>query len=351
MEIVDIENISLKDLLSDKDVFYAVFNALNISWFAVNKEGKVLVWNDNLKELVKKLFPNKDLDNIRVSEIDELAWENLVSIMQNSNTETIEEQAPNGHWYLSVKSPLIINGVVEGVAGIAIDITKQKQAEIAKAEFLANMSHDLKIPFSGIYSMADYLYQHETDPTKKEFLSDIVQSSKGFLSLLSQILELSHLNDEPLTSTHFNLQAEVNEVSTMFQAELKVKGLSLDIDCPNAIINSDKFKLSKILLNLLGNAIKFTENGHIQIHVNFNPTLNITVKDTGIGISEEHQNHIFDKFYKIVPSYKTGIFKGTGLGLYIVQKTVKELGGFVTVESKLGDGSCFTVSLPVKNAA
>lgn len=350
MEIMDLRNISLKDLLSDKDVFYAVFNALNISWFVVDKEGKVLVWNDTLKSLVKKLFPNKNIDNIRVAEVDDLAWKNLVSIMQNSNTETVEEQAPNGRWYLSVKSPLIINSKVEGVAGIAIDITKQKQAELAKEEFLANMSHDLRIPFSGIMSLADYLYQHETDELKKEFLGNIVQSSKEFLGFLTQILELTKADvsaETPLASC-FNILDEANKVITMFQAELKMKDLSLALECPNAVIKTDKLKLAKILLNLLGNAIKFTESGKIQIQVRLDPILTITIKDTGVGISEEHQSRIFDKFYKIKPSYKTGAFKGSGLGLYIVQETVKSLGGFITVESELGKGSSFTVSLPVQ---
>lgn len=350
---LDINNITLEHVLSDKVIFSALFNILDVHLFAIAKDGSYFVKNKILQEAIDKLYPIEKPEVLNAKDIDPVAWDDCCYVMESGKTKVQEEHAPNGHYYLSVKSPLVHKAEVIGVIGIAIDITKQKQAELAKEEFLANMSHDLRIPFSGILSMADYLYQHETDELKREFLGNIVQSSKSFLDFLSQILELtkSDIGAETAYSSRFNIGEEVNEIVAMFQAELKIKGLTLIVDCPSAIIKTDKLKLAKILLNLLGNAIKFTESGTIQIQVRLNPILTITVKDTGVGISEEHQSRIFDKFYKITPSYKTGMFKGSGLGLYIVQETVKSLGGFISLESKLNQGSSFTVSLPIQQAS
>ncbi len=344
---------TLERILLDETIFDALFNVLNIiHLFAIAKNGTYIVKNKILDETISKLYllKNKKPPVLNAKDIDPVAWDDCCYVMETGKTKVQEEQAPNGRYYLSVKSPLIHNNQVIGVIGIAVDITDKKQAELAKDEFLANMSHDLRIPFSGIFSMAEYLHQHETDVFKKECLGNIVHSSKSFLSILNQILELAN-SDEEISYTRFNIQDEIKLLVMTFEAELKIKGLGLTIDCPEAIIKTDKVKLSKVLLNLLGNAVKFTEKGYIQIHVSLEPTLSITIKDTGIGIVEEHQAHIFKKFYKITPSYKSGNFKGSGLGLYIVQKTVEELGGFVTVESKLGEGSSFTISLPVKRVA
>jgi signal transduction histidine kinase len=343
------DNAILANLLADKVIFNALFNVLDIiHLFAIAKDGSYIIKNKILDKVISKLYPNEKPKVLNAKDIDPVAWNDCYYIMETGKTKVQEEQAPNGRYYLSVKSPLVHNNEVIGIIGIAVDITDKKQAELAKEEFLANMSHDLRIPFSGIASMADYLYQQETDPVKKQCLEDIVQSSKGFLSLLTQILECAKADyQEQLMPTVFNLQQEIAQLANMFQAELKMKQVDLVINCPHVLIQTDKLKLSEIILNLLGNAVKFTERGSVHIKVKTNPYLVILVKDTGIGINKAHQPYIFDKFYKVNSSYKTGSFKGFGLGLYAVQKSAKALGGFVTVKSQPGKGSSFTLSLPV----
>lgn len=347
MEITDFNAISLKNLLADKDILRALFDALNISWFAVDKSGKVIVWNDILKGVVKTLFPEKDLNDVYVADVDNVAWQHLVYIMQSLKTEVVEEQAPNNHWYLSVKSPLIINKEVQGVIGIAIDITKQKEAEIAKNEFLLNMQHDLRTPFSGILSMTNIVYELETDPVKKELLGQSLGASKNLLKLLDQILELSRLGSYGLVNSEFNIFEEVSSVVSMMSAEAKSKGIALTVECPSADVFIDKLRVSRILLNLVGNAIKFTSKGGVHLKIAVDSHLKISVKDTGIGIAKSQISHIFDKFYKVNSSYRTGQFKGAGLGLYITKQFINELGGTIVVKSIEQKGSTFTCIIPL----
>lgn len=319
-----------------------LLDIFKINYSVIGADGNYIMQNNAMVADISQ-------GNVKAQLIDATSWADCEKVMQSRTRKVVEEEF-KGRYYLSVKQPVVIDGESIGIIILSFDITERKQAEIAKEEFLANMSHDFRIPFSGITSMAGYLLDHETDPIKKEFLTTITQSSKSFLNLLNQILELSSSTNEDLRCTDFNIHEELSQVVNMFQAELKIKLLSLSFDCPDIIVNTDNLKLSKILINLLGNAIKFTELGSIQISIEFNPTLTMTVKDSGIGISKEHQARIFDKFYKVTPSYRTGAFKGTGLGLYIVQRTVKELGGFITLESDLGKGSSFIVSLPIKKS-
>lgn len=347
MEITNFKNISLKTILADKDILQVLFNALNISWFAVDKTGKVIVWNKILKDVVKSLFPDKDLRKVYVSEIDTAAWQHLASIMKGQKTEVVEEQAPNGNWYLSVKSPIVINKKVEGVLGIAIDITKQKEAEIAKNEFLLNMQHDIRTPFSGILSMTSAIYDRETDPLKKEFLGQSLEASRNLLKLLDQILEISRLGSYGLTNSEFNILEEASSVISMMGAEAKSKGIDLTVECPSADIYLDKLRVSRILLNLVGNAIKFTEKGGVWVKIKVDSKLTLTVKDTGIGIAQSKIDYIFDKFYKVTSSYRTGQFKGAGLGLYITRQFIDELNGTITVTSTEGKGSTFTCTIPL----
>lgn|GEM_PF-1903818 len=341
------DNITLEYVLSDKAIFNALFNALEIHLFAIAKDGNYIVKNQILDQAISKLYPSEKPIHINAKEIDEVAWEDCCEIMNSGKTRVKEERAPNGRYYLSVKSPLRNKDEVVGVIGIAVDITDKKQAEIAKEEFLANMSHDLRIPFSGICSMADYLYHIETDVVKKEFLGNIVESSKGFLNLLTQILDLSQIQQTKSRLLNCNIRDEINQLAMMFQAELKIKGLDLIVDCPNVIIKTDRLKLAKILLNLLGNAIKFTQEGYIKIQVIIARNLNIKVIDTGIGIEKKHQIQIFEKFYKVKPSIKPHAPKGSGLGLFIVEQAVRELGGTLNLKSKPGQGSVFDLALPL----
>lgn len=333
-----------KITLSDKHfagLINALFDQLNINFFAIDKDGYYIARNHTLTKVVG--------ETQRADKVEEKAWKSCLHVMETGQSEVVEEAYKN-RWYLSFKSPLIEEDQTVGVIGISLDITDRKQAELAKSEFLLNMQHDLRTPFSGLLSISSMLYEKETDNTKKQFQGLVVQSASRLLQLLDQILELSQLGDHPISYSKFNIQQAVSEIIELLNAEIQMKGLSLSVECPKSDIYTDKMRFNRILLNLLGNAVKFTNQGEIAIKIALSDSLSLTVKDTGVGIPKDKINFIFDKFAKLKLSNTEQSFKGSGVGLYIVKQFVDDLKGSVEVKSKLGKGSIFTVSLPVKEA-
>jgi len=253
------------------------------------------------------------------------------------------------------------NGCVIGVLGITVDITERKnlerdlitakeQAEAAnqaKSEFLMNMSHDLRTPFSGILSMTSFLFEHEQDPIKKDMQDVVLKSARRLLVLLNDVMEVSSIGGHPIEYREFAIKEVVDEVSELINAEIKMKGLNLLIDCPNTKVSIDKHRITRILLNLVGNAIKFTHEGTIKVKIVTSTYLTITVQDSGIGIPQDKLDIIFEKFSKLKPSNQHHTYMGSGLGLYIVKKFLDELHGSIQVTSELGKGSIFTCTIPV----
>ncbi len=317
----------------------ALFDQLNINFFAIDKEGYYIARNQALTKVVG--------ETQRADKVEYKAWKSCLRVMQTGHPETIEEEYKN-RWYLSFKSPLIEDEQIIGVIGISLDITDRKQAEIARNEFLANMQHDLRTPFSGILAVSSLLYEQEENPNKKELQGLVIQSANRLLQLLDQILELSKLGDHPIVYSQFNLQDAVKEIAELLNAEIQIKGLALAIDCPKIDFCTDKMRLNRILINLLGNAVKFTEQGSISLKIILTDSLVIMISDTGIGIPADKLNFIFDKFAKVKLSNTQPAFAGSGIGLHIVKQFVNDLGGFITVKSELGKGSSFTVSLPIQ---
>jgi|GEM_PF-1111118 len=297
-------------------------------------------------------------------------------IMQTGKGVIVEEDSIYEGEYktlLSYKNPLIDkSGQIIGVLGITIDITERKRLECdliaakeqaeaanqAKTEFLMNMSHDLRTPLNGILGISQILYMNEQDETQKSYLYDILSSAGRLLALLNEIIDFSYIEQgTPLKLGRFSIHEVVQETTELLMAEIKEKNLALRVEIETnvpSIIQSDKMRINRILINLLGNAVKFTPTGEIALIIatvedNAKASwLMIQVKDTGIGMPEDKLSEIFDKFSRLTSSYR-GIYKGTGLGLYIVKKFVAELGGSINVESKLEQGSTFTCLLPYVN--
>ncbi len=275
---------------------------------------------------------------------------------------------------LTNKVPLLDKmGQVIGVLGIYSDITERKKMEEdlrqsrekaeaanqAKSAFIANMSHDIRTPLSGVIGMANIL-EKEGDSTKdREYGHIIHQTSERLLSLLNDILEIVSTNEareENIKCATFNLLERINCVCELFYSNTQIKNVKLKAsiapDLPEYIV-SDWLKVDRILLNLISNAIKFTTQGHIKLDArllakeNEKAVLQFTVSDTGVGIPQDKIPHIFDRFYKIDPSYK-GRHTGYGIGLSLVKKFVTLLGGEISVTSEFGKGTAFKVILPVK---
>ena len=237
------------------------------------------------------------------------------------------------------------------------EIAKQKAeaADIAKGEFLSNMSHEIRTPMNAVIGLSD-LALHNPDPNEQRmYLRQIQDSSKMLLGIINDILDFSKIEaGEMSVDVHtFNLDELIDNLNRMFLISTQDKGIKFSIlrdeQIPKLLIG-DQLRLSQVLTNLLGNAIKFTEHGQISLEVkqtqsgDFGVLLTFTVTDSGIGMTQEQVKNLFQPFVQADNSI-TRRFGGSGLGLSISRKLAQLLGGDIEVESTFGTGSAFSLHL------
>lgn len=278
-------------------------------------------------------------------------------VMKTKKEYCIEEIVSRGEVktiFLSRKIPLFDPNTkqVIGIIGISLDITASKQAEIAKQEFLMNMAHDLRAPLAGIIGLSNIQAKEETDVQDKNLWMWVHDSGEQLLELLNSVIELTaaeHIVDR-IKQEKIDLIKLAEELYNLMLPTVESKNLTfqLKIDPQLPIITSDRIKLKRILLNILSNALKFTKLGKISLEikllsiVNKQAKIKIIITDTGIGIPKDKQDKIFDRFYRVHPSYRAE-YSGYGIGLYLVKETTKALGGKIKVSSEEEKGSCFTL--------
>ena len=226
-----------------------------------------------------------------------------------------------------------------------------EQAAHAKSVFLANMSHEIRTPMNAILGFSQLLSERNTDPRWQRYLNAINNSSKSLLRIINDILDLSKIEAGKieLQLQPTQLSQLCQELNTLMSLSFEQKGLSFQIELPPHCpewLELDGLRLRQVLLNLLGNALKFTEQGQVTLQSSYAPQsdetgeLSLSVSDTGIGIAPEQQNQIFEAFEQLSQA------TGTGLGLTISRSLVQLMGGELLLESTPGKGSIFTIHLP-----
>ncbi|MCP4727405.1 MAG: PAS domain-containing protein, partial [bacterium] len=365
--------------------------------FLKDIQGKYLLINKQyevLFHITKEEAIGKTDYDIFPREMSDAFKENDLEVLETGVPLKFEERLPQDdgiHTYVSIKFPLReASGIPYGICSISTDITDRKQAEEdlsyhrehleelvkdrteelasakkaaeaasrSKSEFLSNMSHEIRTPMNAILGFSELLERAELPAKYRSYLSAIRSSGKTLLNIINEVLDISKIESGKLDLqyTAVSLHVLLNEMLTIFLKKSTEKGLSMQVEIDDAVPKTlvlDEIRLRQILINLVGNAMKFTEDGYIRLKVTTyaadgnsrsRVSLAIDVEDTGIGISKDNLEVIFGAFEqaKRLKDHSDG---GTGLGLAITQRLVEMMNGEISVESEIGIGSSFTVVL------
>ena len=339
------------------------------------------IWGESCEILYSNPDPERWIQNIYSED-----RKRLLKDFENRNPEVIPGQKffqsyritrPDGEVrWIEDESFAIFDkkGNHIGFAGIAKDITEKKNRELflekvldeakaaskAKTEFIENISHDIKTPISNLIGIADFLASNIKDEKLKDSAAALQKSAGQLLDFTNEILNIIEVDGGvdggQLENIEFNIKDVASGVLDFLMPSIHEKELKLDFHTSKKIVSlvySNRSHIYKIILNLISNAIKFTNmGGKISLRLLLTKeqeafqVIEIRVKDTGIGFPEESKKIIFERYTRLTPAFE-GKYTGSGIGLYLVKKFVDQLNGHIIVKSKIGMGSTFSVFLPV----
>ncbi|MDP4274649.1 MAG: response regulator [Bacteroidota bacterium] len=365
-------------LRSSEEHFRAITENLSDVIGILNEQGDLIYITPNVQKsfgytaeemtglnTLKAIFPDdvhKFMDIIHklVSRSESSCVANYRLVDKNKNLRYVETLAVN----------MLHNPIISGIVLSMRDITERKKMEqelfeakekaeasnLAKSQFLANMSHEIRTPMNAIIGFTELLTSLESEEKKLKMLNIVKNSSESLLNIINDILDLSKIEAGRtlLDSREFDLLQLTNEVCGNFRILIKSKQLQAyyeQLPLKHEVVTGDPTRLRQILINIIGNAVKFTEKGSITLRVEEVKTegdrvfIQFTIKDTGIGIPEEQLDLIFEEFRQL-ENFLTKKYQGTGLGLSIVKQLVEMMGGTIEVHSRLNEGSTFIVILP-----
>lgn len=338
----ELENLSKKLALKKKEL-NSIVSSISEGIIILNKDGRVSFYNESFEKIFNFKNPQDRFywEVIRNPEINY-----LIEKVKKENIDFKKEIEHKGSSFL-----VRVFSLPEGEEMIVSfwDLSEIKRLEKIKRDFIGNVSHELRTPLTAIKGYVETL-EEEAEEDKKQYIEIIKKHTDRLMNIVQDLLALSELEEkgERLEKEEVDLKKLIENVLRIFKQKAEEKGLALNFFSQEVpLIKADILKLEQVFINLIDNAIKYTDEGEISIFLKKeNNYIKIEVKDTGIGIPKEHLDRIFERFY-VVDKSRSKRLGGTGLGLSIVKHIVLLHKGKIDVESQLGQGSKFTVTLPI----
>ncbi|HNQ43265.1 MAG TPA: ATP-binding protein, partial [Candidatus Cloacimonadota bacterium] len=341
--MLDRMRMSIERHRESRDELHLILSSIEDALWVQDVNGRIELVNP----VFKKLFPlHKDEHNTFCWEV--IREPEILRIIQEISTEQnprLSEVSLDGIQYL-------ISASVNRSAGKAIFIMQNiddiKAAERMKKDFIVNVAHELRTPLTAINGFVDVLSE-ESDPSRQRYLKIIKNHTARLIALVSDLEDLTKLERSPkLDIQDVNLATFMENIHSLYETRLAESKLQLDIHVsPSKLRGSfDPFRMEQVLINLIDNALRYTERGGITIKLfKAQGKLNIEITDTGSGIEEKHLNRLFERFYTVDQS-RSRSRSGTGLGLAIVKHIVQSHGGSISVSSTPDVGTTFLIQLP-----
>lgn len=365
------------EIAVQKDYAENVVRSITDGVATVDAHDRVVSWNNGARAITGfsaedvvgkpcgELFRERSTQGEPLCGSDGCPLKDLGASGQASGTTEVLGLHRDGHWFVASASaaPLYDDkGYFQGMVRIFRDVSRERalmdglqRAAQAKSAFLANMSHELRTPLNAVLGFSQLLLR---DPAlgeaQRPYLESIARSGEHLLALMEDVLQMSKIEAgrvacNPVT---FDLDKFVSDLASMFRLRVQEKGLDFFVECPDSprVLEADEQKLRQILVNLLGNAVKFTSTGMVRMSVRLNRletglNLSAIVEDTGPGIPDADAERVFQAFEQTEAGIRAG---GTGLGLAISRQFARLMGGELTLQRHAGPGARLQVDVPVK---
>ena len=352
---IEVQHREIKDqrvqLNQQRNEFQTVLDNMNEGLVLLTREGRILLINRSGRNLLKAMAQEEDFEDDQMIFSRDSLIDGLLEKAYNGKTSSATIII-NSRSYEIHASPVISEEVVHGAVLFYVDVTEKVEAEQLRREFSANVSHELKTPLHSISGCAELLLSGMVkDEDQPRFLKQIYDEAQHMVSLIENIIKISRLDEDSdaLPVEKVDLYDVAQAVVSQLSARAAERGIVMDFNGSHVTIKGVKTLLYEMLYNLCDNAIKYNvENGAISVSVKkTKDAAVIKVKDTGCGISEDQQERIFERFYRVDKSHSR-ISGGSGLGLSIVKHAAIWHNATIKVKSKLGKGTTFIVRFPLK---